>query len=420
MVTVFLIVAVIFALNLILPVLQMLVFAVLFAFLLYIPARWIRRRTRLPWAAGVILLYLALIAAIVAIIIGIIPAFVDGLSLLRSTVEAGYEQLRNTLQSFDPATAIIEVGGFTVDLNPLIVPVRDFVLGTTPNVKDTTFAGQSVTSVNEVLSSIDLPGIVTRVLSFAGVITSAITSITGFVSTLLLAVFISFLIMLDLPQTDSSLTRWIPREYHREAALLFEKINRIWVGFFRGQVTIGFIVGVLTFIQLSILGIPGAVVLAIITGFISLIPTLGGFIALVPLAIVPLIQGSTTYPDVSNVTVALITVGINVVIQQVLWNSVAPKILGDALNLPIAVVIIGVFVGAAVGGILGAFLVAPVLSTAWVIITYLTRKVAQLDPFPGEEPIKPMGGDVEVLLNAPVEPREPAETTTSTPASQTM
>ncbi len=82
---------------------------------------------------------------------------------------------------------------------------------------------------------------------------------------------------------------------------------------------------------------------------------------------------------------ALLVVGISLVINQVMWSVVAPKILGDALDLPLAVIIIGVFIGTAVGGVLGAFRVAPIMASARVVLAYVLDKLGGHDPFPGEE-----------------------------------
>jgi len=125
-------------------------------------------------------------------------------------------------------------------------------------------------------------------------------------------------------------------------------------------------------------------VLALITAIVSLIPTIGGFVALVPLALVPLLQGSSVFPTMPSTTLAVLVVGVNLIISQVIWNVVAPKILGDAVALPLPIIIVGVFVGAALGGFLGAFLIVPLLGTLRVIVIYLIKKIVQEDPFPGE------------------------------------
>ncbi len=255
----------------------------------------------------------------------------------------------------------------------------------TPALTATAAAGETTsilqaTDLREILSSLfNVAGTVT------GTLTSAISSVTGLFITIILALFISFLVLLDLPEAQDAFMRHVPKAYHREYALLIARIVRVWNGFFRGQVLIGFIIGVLTWLQLSIMGVAGAEILAVFTGLVSLIPTIGGMIALIPLGLVPLIQGSSVFVNLNYGLFALLVVGVSLVINQVMWSVVAPKILGDALDLPLAVIIVGVFIGTAVGGVLGAFLVAPILATARVALAYVLDKLGGQDPFPGEE-----------------------------------
>ena len=112
--------------------------------------------------------------------------------------------------------------------------------------------------------------------------------------------------------------------------------------------------------------------MAVVVGFISLIPTVCGIVALVPIAVTALLQGSTVFTDLPNGTFAVLVVAVNLLISLIIWNGVAPKILGDAVNLPLPILLVGVFVGAALGGILGAFLVAPILGPplGGFIVTY--------------------------------------------------
>jgi predicted PurR-regulated permease PerM len=80
----------------------------------------------------------------------------------------------------------------------------------------------------------------------------------------------------------------------------------------------------------------------------------------------------------------LLVVGINLVVSQIIWNGVAPKIIGSAVALPLPVIIVGIVIGTAVGGVLGAFLVVPILGTLRVIVYYLIMKITQRDPYPNE------------------------------------
>jgi predicted PurR-regulated permease PerM len=141
----------------------------------------------------------------------------------------------------------------------------------------------------------------------------------------------------------------------------------------------------LTWLQLSLMGAHNAVVVAVVSGVISLIPNIGSVLALVPVAATSLLQGSSIFTGLSNVVFAALVVVVNLIITQIVYNVAAPKIIGDAVHLPIPVIIVGVFFGAALGGVLGAFLVTPIIATMRVIIAYLLKKIGRQDPFPGEQ-----------------------------------
>jgi hypothetical protein len=69
-------------------------------------------------------------------------------------------------------------------------------------------------------------------------------------------------------------------------------------------------------------------------------------------------------------------------------NLIVPRVLGEAVELPPLVIMVGVFVGASVAGILGALLAAPVIASVREILIYLYAKMWDQDPFPpqAEEP----------------------------------
>ncbi len=401
MVTVFLIVFFIFVLFVVSPLLQTLIVAFILSFLMYFPARWLTRHTFFSWAGSVVVCYILLVSTAIFGVGALIPPAADTIDSAGRGLQRMYTDFQNTLREYQESDGVIIILGAPIDLNPVIEPVREFVLGNIETTEEppgeegipnTAESGESevITQPPENRQAFNIESLIQQVASTFGFVTSAITTtlgtVTGFITGLLFTVFISFLIMLDLPRVNRSLGNWVPVAYQREVGLIYEKIEHIWTGFFRGQLIIGIIIGMATFAQLTIMGLPSAIVLSIVVALISLIPTIGGFIALIPLFFAPLLQGSTAFPDMSNFTFALLVVGINLLITQIIWNVIAPKILGDALNLPVVVIIVGVFIGAAVGGVLGAFLVAPIMSTIWLFVTYLLRKIAQKDPFPGEIP----------------------------------
>ncbi len=409
--TVLLILGAILLLTLIAPVLPMLTIAFLLAFVMFLPSRSIARNTPIPYPLAVIILYLVLISALVVGMLVIIPTLTSAARSLATTLENGYVQFTTNLAAYNPEDAVFDVLGTRVDLSDLASTLKTTLVQTTeaaavaaaaaaegstsvPNAPVEGLPPSLVENGASTSGGIRVPQgelgtLINQFLSLFGSVTQTLTiaigSVTGFVVSLLLAVFISFLVLLDIPHTHSAIASRIPPAYQREFALLVQRMVRVWNGFFRGQVLIGIMIGVLTWVQLSAMGISSAVILAVITGVISLIPTIGGIIALFPLALVPLISGSTVFDQLPYGVVSLLVVGVNLTMNQVIWNFLAPKILGDALDLPLPLIIVGVFIGAAAGGVLGAFLVAPIMATLRVLVSYLWHKINLEDPYPGEE-----------------------------------
>lgn len=412
-----LIVAGVYLLTLLIPVLQMLSLAAIFAFVMFYPARSITQHTPLPYKLVVTLLYLLVVVLVLFLILVLIPSIVGGVNALVAGAEDAYASLQESLLAYEPDQGNTEFLGFQVDFNFILLPLRDFVLGnlieetaSEETAEETATDEAPVTGLPPAADAAETEGAAMPVIdlrqflesfvnvagTITGTLTTAITTVTGLLITLILALLISFLTLLDLPKAQSAFYAWVPDAYQREYALLIRRIAQIWNAFFRGQVLIGFVIGLLTWIQLVVMGISGAEVLAIFTGAIALIPSIGGVIALLPLGLVPLLEGSSVLVDFSPGTVALLVVVINLLINQVVWNLLAPVILGDALDLPLPMIIIGVFIGAAVGGILGAFLVAPVMGTLRVLLEYVIRKLSMQDPFPGQGPPPSLTGGLFV------------------------
>ena len=368
-----LLIAVVYAMTLLAPVMRLLAMTFLLSLVMLAPIQLITRYLPLPHGFAVTLCYgLAILLLAISLTL-FIPALADGTDRLRREAEQRYGQLQDTLRQYTPDQGIVTVLGIRIDFNPFIQPIQSLASGRDQN------PGQEPA----LISASDLRQVVTPITEM---LTSAISGTAGFVSTSVMALFLSFLVLLDLPKLHRALPGWIPPAYHREYTLLVQQISSIWNRFFRGEVLIAFILALLTWLQLTLMGIQNAAVVAVFCGFISLIPTIGGIIALVPLSIIAFLQGSTVFTELSNGTFALLVVIVNLALSQIIWNVVGPKILGDAVNLPLPIIIVGVLVGAALGGILGAFLITPLIGTVRVITVYLFRKIGQQDPFPGQEP----------------------------------
>lgn len=379
LVTVGLVIFGIWVLTLLSPVLTMLVISFIISFLMYRPALLLQARLRLPWAAAVSLLYVAVGALLTLAVVLLIPEVAKGFNALGNTFEESYRDLQATLAKHQSEWGQVQFLGLSLDINPLIESLRSVVPEATTAASETSGAAQSidVSTLQENLGQFF--NIASGITNF---LTRLVGGVAGLFTSVVLGSLLSWLILLDTPRNRNLLYQLTDPVYHREIALLVSQLQQTWWAFFRGQVVLGLIIAVLTYVQLTITGISGALLFAVLTGFLVFIPTIGGFIALIPQVAAGLLSGSTTFPDMPHILVALLVILGNVIISQIVWNILSPKIMGDALKLPTAVVICAVFVGAALGGLMGAFLIAPMASSVRIVVRYLLNKIGGRDPFP--------------------------------------
>ncbi|MBI1278368.1 MAG: AI-2E family transporter [Anaerolineaceae bacterium] len=377
-VTVALVVVTVYALTLLGPILSILIITFLLSFLIFVPSRMLAKYTPLNYTGSVLIVFLVILMLIFVLVLVIAPSVAQVSRTIGTGLSAELSKFQDSIRNWDSTTPynLSVLGLFQIDITQIASQIKVALLAADP----TSAASQAI--INNI-PSLDVRQIVGTATQ---VITALIGTFTGFFSTLFLGLFLSLLVLLELPAYQHYLLSSGSAPFQRELRLIATKIVHVWQGFFRGQLLLAVIIGVITYIQLFVMGVPGSVPISIIVAVISLIPTIGGIIALLPLGLVPLLQGSNSplFENLNNGTFALLVVGINLVISQIIWNVVAPKIMGDAVSLPLPVIIVGIIVGTALGGALGAFLIVPILGTARVIVVYLMAKIMQRDPFPGE------------------------------------
>lgn len=176
--------------------------------------------------------------------------------------------------------------------------------------------------------------------------------------------------------------------YRLDTERILREFGRIWQAYLRGQIVLAFIIFLAVWASLSILGVQNAFGLGVLSGFLEFLPVVGPFIGTGVAAVFALFQPSN-YLGVEPVTYAIIVIGAMIIIQQIENNILVPRIVGGSLDLHPLVVIIGVFIGATLAGIIGAILAAPILATVKLLGTYAWRKMFDLPPFPEPEETTP-------------------------------
>lgn len=131
----------------------------------------------------------------------------------------------------------------------------------------------------------------------------------------------------------------------------------VWVS---GQVTLMLVIGIFTFIGITLLGLPFAFPLAVIAGILEIIPNIGPIMSAVPAVLVAL--------SISPV-MALVTALVYFTIQQIENHLVIPIVMNKVVGVPPLVAIIALMIGAKIGGIGGAILSIPLVLLIETIFT---------------------------------------------------
>ncbi len=123
------------------------------------------------------------------------------------------------------------------------------------------------------------------------------SNVAGVVAAVGTASVVALFFLIDLPVSGGTMTNTIPAPYRREIALLFGKLDVLWLKFFRALIIIGVITGAASLGLFYLFGIDGALILAVVTATIGLIPVVGRIFAILMIFAAALINGSTRFTE---------------------------------------------------------------------------------------------------------------------------
>lgn len=136
------------------------------------------------------------------------------------------------------------------------------------------------------------------------------------------------------------------------AAKVLDKLENQLGGWVRGELILMVIVGVLTYVGLTLLKIPYALPLALLAGILEIVPNVGPIVASIPAVIV----GFTLSP-----IIALATAALYFLINQVENSVIVPKVMEKSVGITPIIILVALGIGFKLAGILGAILAVPIL-----------------------------------------------------------
>lgn len=191
---------------------------------------------------------------------------------------------------------------------------------------------------------------------------------------LLVYLLVTFYLLLQAEQLMSWFYGLIPAPYRSEIRALVGEVDQVLSAYIRGQLILIIIMSVLLYIPLSILGIRYALLIAIISGMLEIIPFIGPWSAAGIAIAVGVIQGHAPF-GLSGVALAGIIGLIYLVLRLMEDNFIIPTVVGHFVKLHPAIVIFAVLAGAALGGAFGLFVAIPVAAVIRILLLYLYSKL---------------------------------------------
>ena len=188
---------------------------------------------------------------------------------------------------------------------------------------------------------------------------SIFSSAKNFASTVVFATVFSVYFLIDGPRVMryiGRLCRAVMGRHTMDPTLALSDADRVFSGYFRGQGTDALVVGILSGIVLTVVGVPYAPLIALVTGLGNMIPYVGGPVGFVSIALMCL-------PSESWTTMIAGFVGLGLV-MFIDANVINPHLLSESVEVHPILVLAALIAGGAVGGIAGMLVAVP--TAAWI------------------------------------------------------
>ncbi|MBI4090580.1 MAG: AI-2E family transporter [Candidatus Komeilibacteria bacterium] len=289
------------------------------------------QQRRIPRAFGIILIYIVFFSALTVVVIGISRPIANEVRNIAQDIPHYYQEINNSLDRFQ--------------YTPLFA-----------NDKSTSFRGgldQALANLTQLASGNVLP---------------VASAIFGGVITIMLALVITFYFSVQESAVKQFIVWLTPKGKEEKTAQIIEKIQSRLGLWLRGQLLLSFVIFVITYVGLKILGIQYALVLALLAGFFEVVPYLGPILSAVPAIFLTLISPWGGWFKAGLVLI------LYVVVQQAENNIVVPKIMARTVGLNPLIVIVSILIGAKVGGVAGALVAVPIATALDVVLSELGYK----------------------------------------------
>ena len=299
---------------------------------------WLHQRG-FPRIAGVILVYLLLLILLTGFLLLLFPLIVEQSATIAIAVPDYYQNLREWMANYP---------------NQLIVRLSEFLPASLPSLQPRT----AQQTGQEVMASAG------QALSYVALVAKVI-----FISIVILV--LAYYWTLDGPRTIQSFLLMIPQNQRESISELISTMEAR-VGFYiAGQGLLCLVIGIMALLAYLLIGLPNALVLALIAGVLEAVPMIGPLLGAIPAALVAL----SIAPD------KLIWVIVATVVIQQLENSLlVPRIMRKAVGVNPFVTLLALFAFSSLFGMAGALMAIPMAVIIQLVLNRFVFHPAVMEP----------------------------------------
>ncbi len=282
-------------------------------------AEWFAKKS-IPRVLSVLIVYIVLLTLVILLFVGLSPIIAEQFSQLTSntsSISKEFTEAVTRLQTFSVQH------GLSQDVSKTIQGIEEAIT-------------QSTTSLF-----------------------STVKGLFGGLATGLIILVLTFYMVAEGDKMHRYFKSLAPIEYQPYLSELMKKMQSKIGAWLRGQLFLGFLIGLVSFIGLSVLHVRYALLLSLIAGFCEMIPYIGPIFSAIPAVLIAFTQSPM---------LGLVVLGLYFVIQQTENHLLVPKVMQKVTGLNPVVSILALLVGVKLGGVPGAFFAIPVAMMATVIL----------------------------------------------------
>ena len=206
---------------------------------------------------------------------------------------------------------------------------------------------------------------ITERISSANILSSVggfFSSTVGMIANFFIAILLAVYLAVEPQIYTNGFAKLFPISRRERVGEVLAEIGETLQWWLIGKSGSMLVIGILTWIGLSIIGVPLALTLGLIAGLLSFIPNFGPILSAIPALLLAFIESPVT---------ALYVIGLYVAVQLIESNLVTPWIERQTVELPPALTILAQLILAVLIGGLGLVLATPVVAVGMVLVQML-------------------------------------------------